>query len=55
MAKDSAKPPAKPEQLSDSEIEKVAGGTGSQSTGAGAGKVTFNPFSINRKIDTSSP
>lgn len=28
---------------------------GSQSTGAGAGKVTFNPFSITRKIDTLSP
>jgi len=28
---------------------------GSQSTGAGAGKVTFNPFSITRKIDLSSP
>ena len=28
---------------------------GSQSTGAGAGKVTFNPFSITRKIDQSSP
>jgi type VI secretion system Hcp family effector len=28
---------------------------GSQSTGAGAGKVTFNPFSINRKIDKMSP
>lgn len=28
---------------------------GSQSTGAGAGKVTFNPFSITRKIDRSSP
>ena len=28
---------------------------GSQSTGAGAGKVTFNPFSITRKIDVSSP
>lgn len=28
---------------------------GSQSTGAGAGKVTFNPFSINRKIDKASP
>ena len=27
----------------------------SQSTGAGAGKVTFNPFSINRKIDKASP
>src|SRR3978361_420805 len=28
---------------------------GSQSTGAGAGKVTFNPFSITRKIDCASP
>lgn len=28
---------------------------GSQSSGAGAGKVTFNPFSITRKIDVSSP
>jgi len=28
---------------------------GSQSSGAGAGKVTFNPFSITRKIDRSSP
>jgi len=27
---------------------------GSQSTGAGAGRVTFNPFSITRKIDCSS-
>jgi type VI secretion system Hcp family effector len=28
---------------------------GSQSKGAGAGKVTFNPFSITRPIDKSSP
>jgi type VI protein secretion system component Hcp len=28
---------------------------GSQSTGAGAGKITFNPFSITRKIDRQSP
>ena len=28
---------------------------GSQSSGAGAGKVTFNPFSITRKVDISSP
>jgi type VI secretion system Hcp family effector len=27
---------------------------GSQSTGAGAGRITFNPFSITRKIDKSS-
>ena len=27
---------------------------GSQSTGAGAGKVTFNPFSVTRSIDCSS-
>ena len=28
---------------------------GSQATGAGAGKITFNPFSITRKIDKASP
>jgi len=28
---------------------------GSQSTGIGAGKPTFNPFSITRKIDCASP
>ena len=27
----------------------------SQSTGIGAGKITFNPFSITRKIDKASP
>ena len=35
------------ESLPESELEKVAGGT--------AGKVTFNPFSITRKVDVSSP
>jgi type VI secretion system Hcp family effector len=28
---------------------------GSQSSGAGSGKVTFNPFTITRKIDRASP
>lgn len=28
---------------------------GSQASGAGAGKVTFNPFSITRKTDRASP
>jgi type VI secretion system Hcp family effector len=28
---------------------------GSSSSGAGAGKVTFNPFSITRKVDKASP
>jgi type VI secretion system secreted protein Hcp len=36
------------------DIEQVLN-IGSQSSGAGAGKVTFNPFSITRKIDRSSP
>jgi type VI secretion system Hcp family effector len=36
------------------DIEQVLN-IGSQSTGAGAGKITFNPFSITRKIDRSSP
>jgi hypothetical protein len=41
-----------PQELNSAELEKVAAGAiGSQSTGAGAGKVTFNPFSITRKVD----
>lgn len=30
-------------------------GIGSQSSGAGAGKASFNPFSITRKVDKASP
>jgi hypothetical protein len=42
-------------EVSEAELEKVSGGNiGSQSSGAGAGKVTFNPFSITRKIDIPS-
>ncbi len=40
------------EEMRDDELDGVTGG--SQSTGAGAGKVTFNPFSITRKIDKAS-
>jgi type VI secretion system secreted protein Hcp len=36
------------------DIEQVLN-IGSQSSGSGAGKVTFNPFSITRKIDCASP
>ncbi len=44
------------DELTDAELfEAAGGGIGSQSTGAGAGKVTFNPFSITRKIDSASP
>jgi hypothetical protein len=49
--------------LTDADLDQVTGGggteqslnIGSQSSGAGAGKVTFNPFSITRKIDKASP
>lgn len=36
------------------DVEQVLS-IGSQSSGAGAGKITFNPFSITRSIDKSSP
>ena len=47
-------------ELTEDELNTVAGGTdsfdieqvlniGSQTSGAGAGKITFNPFSITRK------
>jgi type VI protein secretion system component Hcp len=53
-------------ELTPNELDQVSGGKGtfdieqtlnigSQSTGAGAGKVTFNPFSITRKVDRASP
>jgi type VI protein secretion system component Hcp len=38
-------------ELNEADLEKVTGG----SSGSGAGKVTFNPFSITRKIDVASP
>ena len=40
-------------ELTEVELSKVTGG--SQSSGAGAGKTEFNPFSITRKIDAASP
>jgi hypothetical protein len=42
-------PVVRPQELSTTDVAHVAGG--SQSSGAGAGKITFNPFSITRKID----
>jgi type VI secretion system secreted protein Hcp len=36
------------------DIEQVLN-IGSASSGAGAGKITFNPFSITRKVDRASP
>ena len=40
-------------ELSELDLCNVTGG--SHSTGAGAGKVTFNPFSITRYVDKASP
>jgi hypothetical protein len=34
----------KDDKLREDELNKVTGGTGSHTTGAGAGKVIFNPF-----------
>jgi hypothetical protein len=55
---------AAPRELTGGELDNVVGGIstgwsgigqvlsiGSQSSGASAGKVTFNPFSITRKIE----
>lgn len=39
-------------ELTIAELEAATGGKGST---AGAGKVTFNPFSITRKIDKATP
>ena len=54
----SPKPQEKPDfeddEISDEELDKVNGGTISHSTGAGAGKVSLNPFNITRKTDKAS-
>ncbi len=60
MIKAAAEPSRRLRVLTEADVSAVAGGTAalnnaSQSTGAGAGRVTFNPFSITRKIDRSSP
>jgi hypothetical protein len=39
----------KKDEIHEDQLDKVTGGIGSQSSGAGAGKVNFNPFSITRK------
>ena len=38
------------QELTEAELAGVNGG----STGAGAGKVTFNPFSITKRLDKAS-
>jgi type VI protein secretion system component Hcp len=50
---ESCQPRRQAEELTEFELCNVAGGT--QSTGAGAGKVTFNPFSIVKRFDKASP
>jgi len=50
----SSKTPTTAAELPTRELDRIVGGIeqvlniGSQSSGAGAGKVTFNPFSITR-------
>jgi bacteriocin-like protein len=41
------------EELSETELSKISGG--SQSTGGGAGKVTFQSFQITKRTDVASP
>ena len=38
------------EEISEQELDTIVGGSG-----AGAGKITFNPFSITRHVDKASP
>jgi hypothetical protein len=52
MKNDRAANPATKE-LGEADLDAVTGG--SQSSGSGAGKVTFNPFSITRKVYKASP
>ena len=45
--------PRQAEELTELELCNITGGK--QSSGAGAGKVTFNPFSITKHVDKASP
>jgi type VI protein secretion system component Hcp len=48
-------PPQRRRQTGElSELERCNIVGGSQSTGAGAGKVTFNPFSITKHVDKAT-
>jgi bacteriocin-like protein len=38
------------EEISEQELDTIVGGSG-----AGAGKITFNPFSITKHVDKASP
>jgi bacteriocin-like protein len=38
------------EEISERELDTIVGGSG-----AGAGKITFNPFSITKHVDKASP
>jgi type VI protein secretion system component Hcp len=40
-------------ELTDVELSQVSGG--SSTSGAGAGKVAFNPFAITKTVDKASP
>jgi len=42
-------------ELTIADLETATGGKGSQSTGAGAGRVTFDPFGVTRKVDKATP
>ena len=53
--KDNRAPQAEKSELTDAQLDTVAGGTGSQSAGAGSGKVTLSDLTITKKIDKSSP
>jgi type VI protein secretion system component Hcp len=41
------------EELTELDLSNIT--AGSPSTGAGAGKVTFHPFSITKHVDKASP
>lgn len=50
---DDKKTPKQADLLSDDDLQVVVGG--SQSSGAGAGKVTFQPFTIRKEVDKTTP
>jgi hypothetical protein len=42
-------------ELTENQLDTVSGGSGSETGGAGAGKIKFNEFTIKKTSDKASP
>jgi hypothetical protein len=45
---------SRPAELSEQQLDRVAAGAGSQTSGGGTGKVSHEPFVITKEVDCAS-